>query len=650
MSLSAILSVFDDVALVSLASKGLVRRAARDCAGDKLKILETDDLYAKCLVDGEDVFIDEKGPAEAQCSCAATGVCRHILTVVMALRERPQSDLEKPLKTAPKTAQKTATDEISELDNGLIRKFAGSDYDKALQLADSSAASTISQAGANVCVALSDSPASVTFIAGQSLKAALYKGPVTKQRLITAAAAILIRRSQGVADTPTEDKDAPPQGLSGDFLEDAIGVIEKAVTGVLMNTSPLAGEALFNLSISARAEAAPRLASELRLLSGQAALAPLRHVDFHGDRFLTACARTYALCRALRRSPDDRRLTGILKRDYQLTEPESLIALGARKWKTPAGARGLTAYFLNNENMWRTMTVARAAGQDFLFNPLTAYESALWGAGVLKSLMGKHLRLPEPRIAGDGSIAGSLTSDGEKLKDKVNFNDLDKRGAIFDDWGVLQEDVFARLGAGLGRVLTPLPFLIKPAKFGGFGYDDLRQCYEWEMVDKFGAALPLRLPGDDAVLANRLRTSSLIGKALLIAVQSSTDGLFATPVSILEGANDLNIFNIGLDSWHRESLVDRGFKKLRDRVAAPSKVKARIPDAIDNLTAAAIGEALSAILGGQHRLSTIAEKAQQSGLTLLAGQIRIGDEDPTPNNLMRIVYISDEIRLMNSRL
>ena len=85
-SLGATLAAFDDAALEAAASKGLVRRANRDHeAGLAVVTREADDAV-ELAVDGETVVLGPGGLAAARCSCPAQGLCRHILTAVIAMR------------------------------------------------------------------------------------------------------------------------------------------------------------------------------------------------------------------------------------------------------------------------------------------------------------------------------------------------------------------------------------------------------------------------------------------------------------------------------------------------------------------------------------------------------------------------------------
>lgn len=76
----------DATALEALASKGLLRRAQKDRErGIETSITGETGALLKLRVGEFEVTLPESGPATANCSCPAAGVCQHILTSVLFL-------------------------------------------------------------------------------------------------------------------------------------------------------------------------------------------------------------------------------------------------------------------------------------------------------------------------------------------------------------------------------------------------------------------------------------------------------------------------------------------------------------------------------------------------------------------------------------
>jgi hypothetical protein len=192
-----------------------------------------------------------------------------------------------------------------------------------------------------------------------------------------------------------EEDAAPAATLSQDYLDDAARKILHSTRMVLAGASPIAADTLFDLAISARAEAAPRLTSQLRGLTKQAGQASKRLVQFEPEAFLADAARTYALIEALRRTPDDPALTGVVRRDYAPAPAMDLLVLGAVRWSTESGARGLTLHgFAPLEERWHSIVQARGPGADPTFDPRLAFTMPLWRAGAANTLIARFCTCP----------------------------------------------------------------------------------------------------------------------------------------------------------------------------------------------------------------------------------------------------------------
>lgn len=81
------LMALDQDALAALTNRGLVKRAAR-LSEDSATLCRADDAgTVTCdFGDGARAVIDDSGLEGARCSCAATGLCRHILAAVLSYR------------------------------------------------------------------------------------------------------------------------------------------------------------------------------------------------------------------------------------------------------------------------------------------------------------------------------------------------------------------------------------------------------------------------------------------------------------------------------------------------------------------------------------------------------------------------------------
>jgi hypothetical protein len=122
-------------------------------------------------------------------------VCRHIVLAILALRGADAATAV-PAPNAgesPIGSPQRAVDDLRALAEADLRKFAGAAWGAAVALADTSHDAAIHEEGRNCRVEFVAAAVTVTFIAGQPLKAAAYKGPKTRARVVTSAAAIVVR-------------------------------------------------------------------------------------------------------------------------------------------------------------------------------------------------------------------------------------------------------------------------------------------------------------------------------------------------------------------------------------------------------------------------------------------------------------------------
>jgi hypothetical protein len=676
MSLKDMLTAHDENALIALSSKGLVRRASREASKGDTKIVDIGTSSAEMEIDDQTIKISDKGPRNASCTCPATGLCRHILTAVIVLRKgtleatvgveteaatttapSPKTETEKAEKPKSKTLKptktlKSAREEIEGLTEAAIKKFAGADFQAALQLAASVESPDIVEDGLNITLSIPDSPASVTFIAGQGLKGAVYKGRTTKSRLITATSAILIRRLSGISINEIIEEDVVDTATVQKEMDKISKVIEDSVRAVLTGVPAIAADQLFDKAIAARVQTMPRLTAQLRALAKQAMLATSRHIDFEPTAFLEASADCYALCEAIKYAPQDYKLTGSLRRDYKVHNPMDLWMLGARAWRSTAGARGLTSYgFCTLSGQWFETTTARAAGMDLSFSPRMAYEGGIWKTGTLRKLMGQQVHLPSPKISSDNQISQMSDKPGTISKSKLTLDILETSNAVETNWQSLRDTISNRSGMGLSRLAYPIVSLIKPDKHLDISFDEMEQCYKWGVVDNHNEVLFLNIPAGDQDIVKKLQ--SIRKKTSLILIVSRFKGfdLVYEPVSLLLNyKNQLTVLNIQLDNIEYRTLLGRVSPKLSDffpqftpatslDLGGGTKV---LDNALDVLLDVSTSPARKA------RLKNIISKCEQAGFLSLAKVIAPLENKLSQNQILKAVFLINQIRFLMS--
>ncbi|WP_368186496.1 hypothetical protein [Aestuariibius sp. HNIBRBA575] len=581
MSLRDLIASFDDDALVALANKGLLRRAMKTTG--EANILRFDEDDADLTVCGQAVSIPPAGPQSARCDCPAPGICSHILTAMLVLREasadtRAPSANDAPENDAPPelTHAPSASDGLTGLAAEDLRKFAGADYDGAQVLAGSA---QIEALGQNAQVSFVTPDASVTFVAGQPLTSALYKGPSTRKRLVVTAGAIAVRDQAGVArnvvDPPANSVNTT--GPDATMLAEISNAIEAAISQVFHGSAQLAQERFLDLAISARVQSAPRLTGQLLTLSTQCGWAETGDIRFEHGRFLAALAQAYALVKALTQTPNDPAILGVVRRSFAQAPTMDLWALGAKGWNSPNGARGLTLYLLNHETgVFHAATVARGAGMDANFTPARAYASPFWGIPSVPGLTGNMVTLDQPLLSPEGqlSTAGKVTAN---VNGAIPSAQLQDHACCFQRWDQLREMLRCEIGQGLKRSAAPLPALIAPTRIEEPYFDDISQRYRWRVLDATGDIFELSASPQEIDHLTYMHLQFPGATALLIVTSLVGDELQHEPVTLLhpEGTG-LTAINLKFQPAPQGRILTRakgellrGWKRLRGTEIAP---------------------------------------------------------------------------------
>ena len=103
--ISAIRSA-DEESLISLANKGIYKRAVKDAENAEADITESD-AKAEVSVGGEKCVITVP-LGESKCSCPSRTVCRHIITAILLLKKQLPDEADSDEDTVPQETEKPA--------------------------------------------------------------------------------------------------------------------------------------------------------------------------------------------------------------------------------------------------------------------------------------------------------------------------------------------------------------------------------------------------------------------------------------------------------------------------------------------------------------------------------------------------------------
>jgi len=551
---------YDDQALATLANAGLLRRAQRDLDNGKVMLKGAEGDTATIEVDGHTVAISTDGPAKAACTCPAPGVCRHRIAAVLFLRtaETGEGEAASDENEAEETPADPA-DWIAEITLDQARKFAGRPgWRAALEIVGE--AKNVEAEGNSCGVSFTTLEDPVLILRGQGMAGIVSKATKARKKAYHAAALLAARKHLGLEVETAEDEallspSSAAMGPGNPAAPDAefLATVQSALVDCAQlgfNLAPLPiEERLFELSVSSRADALPRLAALLRSIASQMRLRRQSSFDFDASTMLELSANAFALTFALRRDDIDLaqylRFAGELRRNYAEPGTVELVGCGADLWRSGSGARGVTAHFMHAESgEFYSVAMARGAGQDPGFIPRQAFrQQALWNAGTMETLCHSRILLHNAGIADGGRLSSNKEVQAEILE--KNAVPAAETSHVYSDWGTLQTTLADRFKLGVDASGMPQMAMIQPAEVARPQFDELAQQLVWPIRDASGQWIALTMDHDErseqaiAELEKQL-ARRWKGTMLIRAFQTSAQ-LKLSPVTLFDGRKPIDL-------------------------------------------------------------------------------------------------------------
>jgi len=517
----------DDSMLETATSKGVLRRARADLEKTAIERLEENEIVG--TVDGATVRLGAGGLAKSLCSCPAPGTCRHRVALVLAVRRRTMGERsDAVLRTAMGEGAATAvsapaaTDwpqRLAAFDRAALVKAVGRAQLREAVRLDALAETVTDVAPLSLKVTLRTprETVEVRIPAGGDFAAIASSLPSRRQSSAHAAAVLAARRHFGIAaEELREDEAADP--ASAEFAPDAalLAAIDAAVCEAYARGFAVASQAIEErlglLAISVRAEAMPRLSATLKRIAASLEQRRLRSVAHDPAALLAELALAHSLVHALGRASDSesrRRLAGALRAEYLPVGDLDLVGLGAELFETAAGARGVTAYFLEPATGRRfSATLARGNANDTTFEPRAAFANELVWGRRLAHLATARFRLAGAQASSTGrlSLAQSARAgepapfapSRQVLDDWLGAPDAPVADAVHASWRRLADGLAGRFAPALDAAApSAVPVILKPARVSPVAFDDLTQSLSWPLMDASGQWLALALDHDD---------------------------------------------------------------------------------------------------------------------------------------------------------
>jgi hypothetical protein len=540
--LRTLLRMLDDDALAALANRGLLRRAQKDLEAARPTVVDTTADRVRLHVADAVVEVPEV-PARGTCSCAATGVCRHILTALLYLRDDP--DLAKA-DVAKADTDFNAQQALGALTDEELQEWAGKTLVKRALKALAGGLSVDLEDAGTLTARFATRNITCRWIPGAGLDGWMCacQSETVCEHVVAAVLAYQLHlgtRQLASAVRVLEESAGAPR-TRAEVLASVGTVLREIVSLGLSRLSTATAQRLLTLAVSAHGVDLPWLERALKSLADEIQRALRRDAQASTTSILTQAAHVEAL-RTVLESNAAPLFVGEHRTRYHDVGQLTLVGLGARRWKSKGGYHGVTVYFWDDSRRgWSTWSDSRPENQAG-FDPVQRFFSdGPWtGCNSPLEASGSKLRLTGAWRNAQGRLSGRASTRALVLGTS-RWDTLPEPCAKWSALGELAQQLF---GGGL-RDRTENQDLVRlaPKVWGPVFYDPLRQELTRPVLDELGRVIRLWLPftPENEAAVNLLEhhdptaTTGLLGALRLVAGQ-----LCVQPISLFVDGQVLNL-------------------------------------------------------------------------------------------------------------
>jgi hypothetical protein len=510
--LRGLLKVVDDETLVSLANRGLLRRAQKDLESAAPAILTVEDDCVRLQV--ADAMVNAREvPSRCTCTCPATGICRHILSALVYLRDSSDlAECDAPLQgtlfdDGTNVTADTAADEaqaasrspavvLGNLTDQELQKWSGKPLlRKALRILAADLPVEI-EAGESLVVRFPTRNITCRWIPSVGLVGMICSCQAENvcEHVVTAILAYQVslgKRQIAIEQTALGESRGAPRTRT-EVLASVGTVLREMLSLGIARLSISTAQRLTTLAVSAHGVDLPRLERMLKTLADDVQLALHRDAQADSANLIGQAARVEALRTALTRS-ESAALVGQHRSQYHDVGQIALIGLGAQRWRSKGGYHGVTVYFWDESRKnWATWSASRPVGQPG-FDPAGRFRAdGPWdGCGSPQEAAESILRLslaarnPQGRLSGRSATRALVVGPSQPREVPCTIT----------AWTELADRAKWLFGGGLGERNEGAEIvLLVPKVWGPAFYDTLRQELVRPVVDDTGHMVHLWFP------------------------------------------------------------------------------------------------------------------------------------------------------------
>ena len=507
----SVYGALDDVALIALGNRGLLRRGRAELAAGRVApVNEPADPGAGAQLVAEEVTIGVgrppvpvtltvSGPQDARCPCPVAGICVHILAACLWMRQAVNRDGADESTTAADTptapgcpearatstpAQATSSDPVLEevlaWEPADVEKSLGAEARRRVQaslagmaLGRLTAGTEVTTAPGRLSITWPDAP-EIVVIAGLGPRGMIVSGRHSSAANAAWCLQAVIRLfARADRPWPWPDEKTTFDDRKRDVVSTVATSIETLLSAGLSHAGRRSATDLERLAQVTRLEELPRLSRLLTSAAGRLRALAERDDALDEATALSALAAAWSLTQALTAVTGlpDPALIG--RAGTETAQTGLLLPLSATWWTAPSGSRGLTIRLWDLDNGQPEMvTTGRAAGTDAAFQ-YSQDATLLWGTSVRNILSGP-LRLTGAQRRPEGSLAPSNRTSVTRSSTEPGYDDIDLEAVA---------DHLQRTGTGpeAARFEAPMPrlrlILVAQDGLGPISIDEVHQHY-----------------------------------------------------------------------------------------------------------------------------------------------------------------------------
>lgn len=345
--------------LVTLANKGLYKRAVKDC--DAVSDWKAEPAENGLTIAFEDVIVTlDRNIAKSKCSCPSKTVCKHVLMAVLHAAELARQTAA-PEQATAEIQENTQTEipaeapfqELKSIDLISLKKQAGKRlFEDTARLVREGWAAEFAE-GEMLAASINTENITVYFPKQHSVSQSVCKcgePGLCRHKLI----AILSYLEQNGLLTPEEGGSVSllePETLT--LLQSAKGYVSSVLEKGVICCGEGDVQAAAQFSVRLEGAGIGNLARLFRSLSTDFENLLAKNVAFQASVTFSTLSRLYNTLALLVKNPQDSGMLSALvensRSEYFTTPSGSFIGLGAYPWQTRSGFFGVTAYLYHCE-------------------------------------------------------------------------------------------------------------------------------------------------------------------------------------------------------------------------------------------------------------------------------------------------------------